>query len=407
MSESWQDQCSTWQSRMAFLYGSQLMTDCKLILDVEDEEKLELNLHKMVLSSCSTEFFNMWFLSDTNNDDIIIRDVSKKALTAFVYYLYNENAELSLDIFWDVLKLAKLYKVKSLINFCGTYLTTKVYRLNFLSIFEKVKDEGFDDVENQCLYLWSCSSPIIYENPKFKSISHEILKKLIDFNDFPGTHLDVYKGLMNWTGYQCEIKNLDITPENRSSVLDNCFNSNFFNKMTNDEFKSIDDKELFLTRNERLDLYRNLNSRFENLQAGKLLLSEGRLRRTYAAKQCLVFFSVARPFILHGFYIFGTTGSSIEHIDYCLLEDRIFTAVELSKGGKNIIYDGTPKKYPILFDSPIWIREGINYCLQIPSLRECERYCATDYNWDDFLSFLCYDEKIIREFLVEEVICEN
>lgn len=251
MSDSWQDLICIWKGRMSFLYGKSQMTDCKFILG-EGKDKLEIRLHKMVLASCSTKFFNLWCsASDKHHqDDIIIRDVSSQALNAFVYYFYNEKVDLNMEIVWDILKLAKLYEVKSLTDFCTNFLKNmkKNWREIFL-ILEYTSYYGLDDVETQCLYEFNFNSDCMFCFTDFYTIKQTVFKKLINLDDFPGTELEIYSAVNLWSEKQCEFKQIEKSSENKRSFLGNCAKFNLkFNQMTTEEFKSIDKDESFLNR---------------------------------------------------------------------------------------------------------------------------------------------------------------
>lgn len=419
MTESWQDLFSTWKGRMAFLYGKNQMTDCKFILG-----DLEIRLHKMVLASCSTWFFNLWFISDAiGNDDIIICDVSKDALTSFVYYLYNEEVELNMDIIWDLLKLAKFYGVKSLINFSSSFL--KNIKLNDETVYlilEKIENYGLDDVENLCLYNFSQQSDFLFYCLGEMPTNLDVFKKLIKFDDFPEgnegqTELEIYEAVNKWSKEQCQLKQIEISFENKRLFLENAgvFGkfSDKFSQMTIEEFKSIDNEDSFFTKNERLDIFNKICPELVRKWTYLVKITNSdQILKIENAKNSSICFACEispdpydsdsdAPKVLHGFYIFGKTTNSVENVSFFL--NNKLNGNSLIEDEIQLQYEGTPKKYKILFKTPITLDTDTEYHMGIKNLSPCERFCGEDYNNDCFPSFSYVGPKLIRALIFEIV----
>lgn len=376
MSHLWQDLFSTWKSRMSFLYGKDCMTDCKFIMG-EGEDKLEIRLHKMVLGSCSTEFFNLWFMCEAIDvDEVVIHDVTREALQAFVFYLYNETVELNLKIVWDVLKLAKRYGVRSLINFCGPFLVKIVDSSNYLLILDKISNYELDDVEDQCLYFWSGVDNYVEIFSKFSTISKNVLKKLILFNDFIESPIQVYKVLDLWAEKQCEMKQIEISTENKTLALGNFRHVVKFNKMSIEEFKSIDNNKLFLTNIERLAVYRNisLKSVRRKIDMIDVMTPDDIIGRIEDINDSSIYFFGNYYYKLCGFYIFGKTKINVESISFSLKykKDNNF----LIEDKVQMEYNGTPQKYLISFKTAISLKD-VDYKLCIKGLDSGERFCGS------------------------------
>lgn len=379
------------------------MTDCKFILG-KGEDKLEMKLHKIVLGSCSTEFFNLWFMCTCeaiDNDEVVIHDVTREALHAFVFYLYNETVELNPNIVWDVLTLAKRYGVKSLINFCGQFLLKIVDFSNFLFILDKISNYELENVELQCLYLWSGVKDYVEIFSEFPTVSNDVLKKLLRFDDFIESALKVYKVLNLWVEKQCEMKQIENSTENKIFVLGNFINFVKFNEMTFEEFKSIDNNELVLTNIERLDVYRNMpiNAVKRNTAMFEITCMSPNdiIKKVEDIENSSIFFAGHQSikFKLHGFFIFGKTKKKVETISYFLkykndnnflIEDKI-----------QMKYNGTPQKYLISFETPIILDAKNEYQLCIKDLNLGERFSGT------FLNAVFKGGNLIRGLKIEKL----
>lgn len=408
MSDLWQDLISIWKGHMSFLYGKSQMTDCKFILG-EGEDKLEIKLHKMVLASCSAKFFNLWCANDEiNQDDIIIRDVSSEALNAFVYYLYNENVDLNMEIVWDILKLAKVYEVKSLTDFCANFLKNieKPYWLDIFLILEYTSYYGLDDVETQCFYNLSFKSDIMFCCTDFNTIKQDVFKKLINLDDFPGTELEIYSAVNRWSGKQCELKQIEKSSENKRSFLGDCARFNLkFKQMTTEEFKSIDNDDSFLTTDERMDISNSISPNFVRTPLSKLFLTsfQDQILKVENVNISSVYFTCdpcpqSQPYILYGFVIFGKTTASIENVSFFL--KKKLNGNTLIEDKMKLEYNGTPKQYKIMFETPITLEVDIEYHLGIKDLDPSERFCATEYEKSiDCLTSFSYTGAKLKRYL--------
>lgn len=425
MSDSWQDLFNTWKGRMAFLYGKTQMTDCKFILG-EGENKLEFKLHKMVIASCSTKFFNLWFSSDAvvNDSDILISDVSSEAFKAFVFYLYNETVELlelNMNIVWDLLKLSKLYGVKSLTNFCASFLNNIIKKTNYLKILENIAPYGLDEVENQCLYY--CSRPVFFVMfCGFDEISEEIFRKLLDSEVFPGDELDVYDVVNGWLAAQCSIKQIEISFENKRNILrkgDEFYAQ--FNKMCfmdSEDLWLFDKDHSFLTKEQRLEICKFndiYNADKKKMYTIDIMSSSDKIIKIENVENSSIYFApdeitndsdcedmfLVESLIMYGFYIFGRTTSSEEKVSFYLKEK--LNEKYLIEDEIKLEYNGKPKKNKILFKTPITLVAGTEYHLGIKNLGPCERFCGTEYDENCFPCFSYTGPKLIRELIFELV----
>lgn len=428
MSDSWQDLFSTWKGRMAFLYGKTQMTDCKFILG-EGEDKLEIKLHKMVIASCSTKFFDFWFSSDValiNDNNVIISDVSSEAFKAFVFFLYNETVELNMNIVWDLLKLAKLYGVKSLINFCASFLNNTINCENAFKVLENAPSYGLalEEVENQCLYFCSRQVVFFYLFSGFSEISEEIFRKLLDSEVLPGDQLEIYDGVNDWLNNHCRIKQIENSFENKRNILrksDDFFVK--FNKMwfmDREDLEFFDKDNSFLSKNQRLKIckYNEIfNVDKKKMYTTDIMSASDKILKVENVESSSIYFArdadepksdsdcedtfLVESLIMYGFHIFGKTTSSVEKVSFFLkekLDEKFIIEDEIQ-----VEYNGKPKKYEILFKTPITLTPGTEYHLGVINLGPCERFCGTEYDGNCFPCFSYSGPKLIRELIFEHI----
>lgn len=401
----WQDTLDTWKSRISYLHGNDHMSDCSFILN-NGSKRIEIKSHKLVLGSCSPEFYNLYFLCGaTNLNEIIVSDVTENALNQFVYFVYKETADLNLSIIWDVLKLAKLYAVQSLLRFCGVFLEQNITNANVFSIFDKISNFDLPYCESKCMAILSQSSVGIYKNPDFCSISQESLKKLLSFDKLPGKEIEIYQAVLRWSEKFCEKNDRWITTENKRFALGSSVNLIRFCSMPIEEF-NICTNDTILTKDEIIDIFRNIasggatESKFSSIKRqsdrkmGEIPANtEIRFCHlinpnfTFQIKDFLKFennyvnesfitIQVNKPILLQGCSIYRRTPKGLaeraeeEEVNISLHHNDFMIDTFVT----NLKYDGTNKLYPVYLNRPVFLYPNKKYKIGIHCKGDYERY---------------------------------
>lgn len=400
----WQDTHDSWKSRISYLHGKDHMSDCSFILN-NGKNRIEIKSHRFVLGSCSSEFYNLYFLCGANLNEIIVTDVQEEALNQFVYFIYKETADLNLSIIWDVLKLAKTYSVQSLIRFCGGFLEKNITYENVFSILDKILNFDLPYCESKCMAILSQSSVGIYKNSYLCSISLESLKKLLSFDKLPGKEIEIYQAVLRWSEKFCEKNNQRSTTETKRFALGTSINLIRFCSMPIEEF-NICTNDSILTKDEIIDVFRNIASGgvTESKFSSKKRQSDRKMGEipvnseisfchlinpsfTFQMKDFLKFensfvnesfitIQVNKPILFHGCSIYGRTtrglaeqledeevNISLYHNDFMI--DTFYT---------NIKYDGTNKLYPVYLNGPVFLYPNKKYKIGIHCKGDYERY---------------------------------
>lgn len=401
----WQDTLDTWKSRISYLHGKDHMSDCSFILN-NGSNRIEIKSHKLVLGSCSSEFYNLYFLCGaTNLNEILVSGVTEHALNVFVYFVYKETADLNLSIIWDVLKLAKMYSVQSLLRFCGVFLEKTITNENVFSFLDKISDFDLPYCESKCMAILSQSSVGIYKNPDFYSISQESLKKLLKFDKLPGKEIEIYQAVLRWSEKFCEKNYRRITTENKRFSLGSAVNLIRFCSMPIEEF-NICTNDTILTKDEIIDVFRNIassgatESKFSSLKRQ----SDGKMGEpsanteirfchltnpnfTFQMKDFLKFennfvneafitLKVNKPILLHGCSIYGRTSKGlaeqieVEEVNISLFHNDFM----IDTFDTNLKYDGTNKLYPVYLNRPVFLYPNKKYKIAIRCKGDYERY---------------------------------
>lgn len=404
-SRLWQDTLDTWKSRISYLYGKDHMSDCSFILN-NGTKRIEIKSHKLILGSCSSEFFNLYFLCGaTNLNEIIVSDVTEHALNVFVYFVYKETADLNLTIIWDVLKLAKIYSVQSLLRFCGVFLEKSITNENVFSILDKISKFDLPHCESKCMAILGQSSVGIYQNPYFYSISQESLKKLLNFDKLPGKEIEIYQAVLKWAEKFCEKNYRRSTTENKRFALGTSVNLIRFPSMPIEEF-NICTNDTILTKDEIIDIFRNIASggatdtkfssvkRQSDRKMGEIPANtEIRFCHlinpnfTFQMKDFLKFennyvneafltIQVNKPILLHGCSVYGRTSKGLtEQIDDEDVNISLYhNDFMIDTFDTNLRYDGTNKLYSVYLNRPVFLYANKKYKICIRCKGDYERY---------------------------------
>lgn len=184
MSEPLQNVLNTWKSRISSLHGNEFMSDCCFIFENETTN-IQIPAHKFVLASCST-FFHLNLI--LNNFNVIyVHNVSLGALKAFINYLYNETTNLTLEILWDILKMAEESSFGSLNRFCDDFLVEILNQENVFDVLDKLSKFNLSKSEAKCYNILTTSNVIF-----------ETFEKVLNLNCFRGNEAEIYRKVSKW-----------------------------------------------------------------------------------------------------------------------------------------------------------------------------------------------------------------
>lgn len=194
MSEPWQNIQNTWKSKISYLHGKEYMSDCCFIFYFGNTN-IRIPAHKFVLASCCT-FFHLNLIAKNLNEIILVQNVSLEALKAFIYYLYNETTNLTLEILSDILKMAEESSFGSLKRFCDDFLVNILNPENVLDFLDILIKFNLPKSEAKFSIILTTTDKMF-----------ETFEKVLKLNCFRGNEAQIYRKIQKWIEERRKIDN--------------------------------------------------------------------------------------------------------------------------------------------------------------------------------------------------------
>lgn len=163
--------------------------------------------HKSILAVSTIVFDTMFYGKIPEKGDVEIKDVSSKAFTSFLNYLYNARCEYSPENIAEIAYLADKYMFQKLKSGCEEYLMNlidreqnsdfMVYELSLLFNYEALQAKCRSFIQN---YITT-----FVTTDEFLQCNRIVVTELMKWN----RHISVLEGCMRWAQNKCEETGVD------------------------------------------------------------------------------------------------------------------------------------------------------------------------------------------------------
>ena len=134
--------------------------------------------------------------------------------------MYTDNVELSPDHVMALIYAAKKYMLPALVDRCKTFLLNCISAENVCVIIEQSATFGESDLAETCREFLILHLESIFSTEGFKRLSYSSLRDIVGDERLKISELLLYKACVQWATVQCELRNLDTSPPNLRSVLE-------------------------------------------------------------------------------------------------------------------------------------------------------------------------------------------
>ena len=115
---------------------------------------------------------------------------------------------------------AKKYMIPSLVQKCVEYLEDMLSSENVCSILEQSLLFDEDHLKQKCLRMIQTRSLYIFKSDSFLRVSLETLETILDCPSLSTNELEVFKACIRWAEFQCKERDLEPSPPNKRSILE-------------------------------------------------------------------------------------------------------------------------------------------------------------------------------------------
>ena len=252
----WQSTKNTVLERNCHMLNNPDMSD--ISFTCEGSQK-KFYAHKYVLGSSSAVFHAMFYgeLAE-KNFTVHLSDVNEESFEEFLRFLYTDECALTADNVISVMYLAKKYIVPSLTRRCVEFLAKNLSLDNVLDVLEQAR--GFDEkeLEAQCWKIVASSTRVVVTADSFKKISQSTLACLLKRDNLSIPEVDLFQAVLKWADFQCSLKSLEPTGENRRSMIGDAIYAFRFLAMSQTEVAKLVSRSGLLTAEELLPIFEKL-----------------------------------------------------------------------------------------------------------------------------------------------------
>ena len=253
----WQSTKKTVLERNSHMFNNSDMSDISFTCEGSDQT---FYAHKYVLATSSAVFHAMFYGDLAEKNSIVhLSDTDEKSLEEFFRFLYTDKCNLSTDNVISVMYLSKKYIVPSLTEYVKAQLVREMEPANVLDILEQAIHFEEKDLEAKCWQVIEWRTSEVVNSANFINIKQTTLASLLKRNNLTIPELDLFQAVLKWIDHQCSQKSLELTTENRRSVIGEAMYDFRFNAMKQEEFAEHVSKSGLLTTDELVPIYENFS----------------------------------------------------------------------------------------------------------------------------------------------------
>ena len=178
--------------------------------------------HKYVLGTSSAVFRTMFFGDLAEKNSVLhLIDTDEEGLEQLLWFLYTGELTLTGGNILSVTSLSKKYVIPFLTRKCVEVLKCMVCEENVLTILEWAIYFDEKSLEMECWEVLNKYFDEIATFESFKRISKNLLASILKVKRkcFFITKVILCRAVSKWVDFQCSQRGLDLTKENRRSVI--------------------------------------------------------------------------------------------------------------------------------------------------------------------------------------------
>jgi hypothetical protein len=193
------------------------------------------------------------------NSIVHLSDTDEKSLEEFLRFLYTDECNLTTDNVVSVMYLSKKYIVPSLTEKCVNNLASSIKAENVMSILEQATHFDESKLEMSCWEFIKSNTKQAVASTDFNNVSQKTLASLLRLNELNIVEVELFRAVLKWNDFQCSKKDIEITRENRRSVIGDAIYDLRFLAMTQREFAQTVATSGLLTAEEIVPIYNTFN----------------------------------------------------------------------------------------------------------------------------------------------------
>ena len=253
----WQSTKKTVLERNSHMFNNSDMSDISFTCEGSDQT---FYAHKYVLATSSAVFHAMFYGDLAEKNSVVhLSDTNEESMEEFLKFLYTDECNLSTDNVISVMYLSKKYIVPSLTEYVKAQLVRDMEPANVLDILEQAIHFEEKDLEAKCWQVIEWRASEVANSANFINIKQATLASLLKRNNLTIPEVELFQAVLKWIDHQCSQKSLELTTENRRSVVGEAVYDLRFIAMNQEEFAKHVSKSGLLIAEELVPIYEKVN----------------------------------------------------------------------------------------------------------------------------------------------------
>ena len=253
----WQSTKTTVSERNQHMFNNSDMSD--ISFTCEGSDKI-FYAHKYVLGTSSAVFHAMFYGDLAEKNSVVhLSDTDEKSFEEFLRFFYTDECNLTTDNVIPVMYLSKKYIVPSLTEYVKVKLVRDSNAGNVLDILEQAIHFEEKDLETKCWKVIDWRASGVISSANFVNIKQTTLASLLKRNYLNVSEINLFQAVLKWIDHQCSERGLELTTENRRSVIGDAVYDLRFLGLNQEEFAKYVSKSGLLTTDELVPIYEKFN----------------------------------------------------------------------------------------------------------------------------------------------------
>ena len=243
--DGWQTKRPTIKERNAFMFNNRLMSDITFVLRDSETESSQVRIpaHKYVLAISSPVFLAMFYGSAATNtrNTITLPSCEANSFLKFLQYLYCDELRLSSDVIYEVLSLAKTYKVPSLVMECLEFLERELNPNNVFEVLSQAQRFEEQGLEARCWQFIDNSTFECVQSDGLLHVKRDTLISLLTRDTLEIKEVELFLAVKRWAEAKCSEASVEPTGvEMRKALGEAVFHLRFPSAtMTSEDFAEM------------------------------------------------------------------------------------------------------------------------------------------------------------------------
>ena len=253
----WQSTKKTVLERNSHMFNNSDMSDISFTCEGSDQT---FYAHKYVLATSSAVFHAMFYGDLAEKNSVVhLSDTNEESMEEFLKFLYTDECNLTTDNVISVMYLSKKYIVPSLTEYVKAQLVRDMEPGNVLDILEQAIHFEEKDLEAKCWQVIEWRASEVANSANFINIKQATLASLLKRDRLNIPEVELFQAVLKWIDHQCSQKSLELTTENRRSVIGDAVYDLRFIAMNQEEFAKHVSKSGLLIAEELVPIYEKVN----------------------------------------------------------------------------------------------------------------------------------------------------